>query len=103
LNQQLAVWKKEGTEKQFIPHASTWLNNRRFEDFNQSPDKPKEMTEDELKNYQALCRIWRCRLSEYKQTKLWGAYWGRDPDHWQCTIPNEVLIEYGYEPRKIGA
>jgi hypothetical protein len=97
------VWKKEGTEKQFIPHASTWLNNRRFEDFNQSPDKPKEMTEDELKNYQALCRIWRCRLSEYKQTKLWGAYWGRDPDHWQCTIPNEVLIEYGYEPRKIGA
>jgi DNA replication protein DnaC len=103
LNQQLAVWKKEGTEKQFIPHASTWLNGRRFEDFSQTPDKPKEMTEDERKNHEALCKLWRDRLSEYKETKRWLIYWGRFPDHWQCTIPNEVLIEYGYEPRKISA
>lgn len=27
-----AKWTKEGTEKEFIPHPSTWLNQKRWED-----------------------------------------------------------------------
>ena len=100
---QSAVWAKDKTEERFIPHPATWLNQKRFEDFSQTPAKPKEMTEDERKNHEALCKLWRDRLSEYKETKRWLLYWGRFPDHWECTIPKEVLIEYGYEPRKISA
>jgi uncharacterized protein YdaU (DUF1376 family) len=103
LKEQAAVWIKDKTEERFIPHAATWLNGRRFEDFNQAPDKPKEMTVEERQNHEKLCQIWRDRLAEYKETRRWLLYWGRLPNHWECTIPNEVLIEFGYEPRKISA
>lgn len=28
----IAEWERAGTERRFIPHASTWLHQRRFED-----------------------------------------------------------------------
>jgi hypothetical protein len=35
----LEQWERNGTEDRFIPHASTWLNQRRFEDeFKSAPD-----------------------------------------------------------------
>lgn len=32
LEKYCEYWEAEGTEKQFIPHASTWLNQERWED-----------------------------------------------------------------------
>lgn len=32
LAMQKAYWEKEETEQRFIPHASTWLNQERWED-----------------------------------------------------------------------
>lgn len=32
LRRAIAYWRSQGTEKQFIPHASTWLNGQRWED-----------------------------------------------------------------------
>lgn len=39
LQSQTDQWQRDGG--QFIPHASTWLNNRRWEDQMPSPAKPK--------------------------------------------------------------
>lgn len=38
LSAQVAAWKAAGTELQFIPHASTWLNGCRWEDEPVAPD-----------------------------------------------------------------
>jgi hypothetical protein len=103
LSQQLAVWKKEGTEKQFIPHASTWLNNRRFEDFSQAPAEPATMSKDDREKHEFLCKVFRERMEEFKITNKWIAHWGERPNDPKNRVPNEVLIEYGYEPRKISA
>lgn len=32
ITNHVAYWKASGTEPQYIPHASTWLNQGRFED-----------------------------------------------------------------------
>lgn len=32
LEKYTEYWSAQGTEKQFIPHASTWLNQERWED-----------------------------------------------------------------------
>lgn len=37
LSQSMAHWAAEGTEKTFIPHASTWLNQERWEDEYETP------------------------------------------------------------------
>ena len=40
LNNHLVIWK--ATEVQFIPHASTWLNQERFNDVMQKPEEKIE-------------------------------------------------------------
>jgi len=42
IEQHVAYWKLKGTEMDFIPHASTWLHQGRFEDI-------LDMTPKELK------------------------------------------------------
>lgn len=37
---QVAQWQLSGTQRRFIPHASTWLNQRRWEDELQDLDAP---------------------------------------------------------------
>ena len=32
IEEHIAYWKLKGTEMDFIPHASTWINQGRFED-----------------------------------------------------------------------
>jgi hypothetical protein len=32
LDNQKVIWETKGTEKRFIPHASTWLNEERWSD-----------------------------------------------------------------------
>ncbi len=40
LDKSIDEWVAKGTEKQFIPHASTWLNQRRWEDEHDEPQQP---------------------------------------------------------------
>ena len=42
IEEHVAYWKLKGTEMDFIPHASTWINQGRFEDI-------LDMTPKELK------------------------------------------------------
>jgi hypothetical protein len=37
---QVAQWQLSGTQRRFIPHASTWLNQRRWEDEIEDLDSP---------------------------------------------------------------
>ena len=41
ISAHVSYWEAAGTEKEFIPHASTWLNGERWEDEIEAP-KPKE-------------------------------------------------------------
>ena len=49
IEQHLAYWKLKGTEMDFIPHASTWLNQGRFED--ELDMTPKELKRPSLPWY----------------------------------------------------
>ena len=40
----IKLWKHNKTEKQFIPHPSTWLNQRRWEDEIDLPKTKKQKT-----------------------------------------------------------
>ena len=42
----IKFWKCNKTEKQFIPHPSTWLNQRRWEDELDLPKSAKEKSKD---------------------------------------------------------
>ena len=45
LQTHLEYWRKAGTEKEYIPHPSTWLNQARWEDEIEMPvDKPVDNT-----------------------------------------------------------
>lgn len=46
LPHQIEAWRRQGTDQAFIPHASTWLNQRRWEDELSSdwkPDPPRRV------------------------------------------------------------
>lgn len=49
IEQHLAYWKLKATETDFIPHASTWLNQGRFED--ELDMTPKELKRPSLPWY----------------------------------------------------
>ena len=42
----IGFWEHNKTEKQFIPHPSTWLNQRRWEDELDLPKSAKEKSKD---------------------------------------------------------
>ena len=46
LKNYLRYWKYNKTEKQFIPHPSTWLNQRRWEDEIELPKTIQEKSKD---------------------------------------------------------
>jgi hypothetical protein len=49
IEQHVAYWKLKGTETDFIPHASTWLNQGRWED--ELDMTPKELKRPSLPWY----------------------------------------------------
>jgi hypothetical protein len=49
IEQHVAYWKLKGTEMDFIPHASTWINQGRFED--ELDMTPKEVKRPSLPWY----------------------------------------------------
>lgn len=56
LQKQMPGWQKE---KQYIPHASTWLNNRRWEDEVDPPKRELTPEEREAKRRQAADELRR--------------------------------------------
>jgi hypothetical protein len=49
IEQHVAYWKLKGTEMDYIPHASTWINQGRFED--ELDMTPKELKRPSLPWY----------------------------------------------------
>ena len=56
-------WKAEKTEKQFIMHPSTFINQRRWEDEIELPKPKKEYRLDATGHYIAYCS--KCRVSDF--------------------------------------
>ena len=46
LTDYIRFWKHNKTEKQFIPHPSTWINQKRWEDELDLPKSAQEKTQD---------------------------------------------------------
>jgi hypothetical protein len=84
---------KVGTR--FIPRASTWLNERRWEQYTQSaeaaaqPDVPID---------------WDQILGTFKQFGRWpSSGYGGQPGMVSCRVPAEVLRKHGYDPPQAAA
>lgn len=89
LSRSLKEWDARG-EPQYIPHASTWLNQERWTDEYDAPAPASGTSESpELKQ-------WRLRVKFYKKDSFWLPFWGEKPDDPRCAAPVEVLNEFGF-------
>jgi hypothetical protein len=70
------------TEPEFIPHAATWLNQRRFETYDCLPNGPN----------------WRGELILFRDYGDWRPD-GPEPGKPGCKAPPELLAEFGYAER----
>lgn len=78
--QSLPAFRKAmaGTEERFIPHPTTWLNERRFETVGagkveEGPDR------------------WRVRLEAWAMRGTWSEKWGPDPNSPACKAPADLI------------
>jgi hypothetical protein len=76
------------TEERYIPHAATWLNQRRFETV--AEQKP---TGDPV--------LWRLRLERLRDSGYWDAWLGPRPGMLGCECPEDLQREFGHVPRPI--
>lgn len=67
------------TEERYIPHATTWLNERRFETV--KADLGPEASDD----------LWRQRLGMWAARGTWSQSWGPDPDSPACKAPADLI------------
>lgn len=74
------------TEERYIPHAATWLNQRRFETV--AEQKP---TADPV--------LWRLRLERLRDSGFWDAWLGPRPGQLGCDCPEDLQREFGFVPR----
>lgn len=75
---------KVGTE--FIPQATKWLRDRRFEDHVRQPapsNGPIIPDENAVKFF--------------KQVGRWHRDYGPEPGHLGCRVPQEILVKYGFD------
>jgi len=79
----------ERTNTSYVPMARTWLNQRRFEDY-----QPSDA--DLLAEADPQAQRWRNRLQSYCDTGGWPASWGPKPGDPECQAPAEVLQTFGY-------
>lgn len=94
LRKYIVYWQKKGIEKQFLPHPSTWLHGKRWEDdlsdsvtpintlqverAKKEIDEDKKIEEDRLWNEQALARL--------KASWKWEEYYNKaleETPEWQ--------------------
>ena len=59
----IKFWKVSDTEKQFIPHPSTFLNQKRWEDEVELPKDKLEWKMDSTGHYIGYCS--KCRISDF--------------------------------------
>lgn len=69
----------------FIPMAATWLNQRRYADY----EEPA-ITDDPSTD-----RFWDDVLTTYKKFGRWSRWAGPDLDSPACKCPREMLEKYG--------
>ena len=69
-----------GKEEQFIPHAATWLNQRRYETV-QMPVQP----------HTTINTDWGAVMKLYRMTSNWRQEYGHPPGHPKCRVPKEFL------------
>lgn len=74
------------TEERYIPHAATWLNQRRFETL----DEQKPTADPAL---------WRLRLERLRDSGFWDAWLGPRPGTLGCDCPDDLQREFGFVPR----
>ena len=79
LQKQVEEWKTKGTEKQFIPLAATWLNKKRWTNFDVQPVTQVDKLETIAKYIRmvdVLGRTWTLEMSreigmDENQARLW--------------------------------
>ena len=59
----IKFWESSETEKQFIPHPSTFLNQKRWEDEVELPEDKVEWKRDSTGHYIGYCS--KCRVSDF--------------------------------------
>ena len=77
-----------GEEERFIPHPTTWLNQRRFETVAQ-PEA------------EAGPEAWERRVRTFAATGRWPDDAGPRPGQPGCKAPDEVETRHGYTPRPL--
>jgi hypothetical protein len=83
IEQHVAYWKLKGTEMDFIPHASTWLNQGRWED--ELDMTPKELKRPSLPWYSSD----ELTLAKGKELGL-NAYAGESMGQYRQRISQEI-------------
>ena len=83
------VKKLANGESEFLPHPSTWLNGRRFED--ETSSRPVRPNRDDVSeaNLDAAVKIFR-------MNGHWDGRLGPRPDEHNCKIPASILAKHGY-------
>jgi hypothetical protein len=71
------------TEERYVPHAATWLNQRRFETLAEQSAEVSPI-------------VWGVALRAYRDRGSWPRHLGAAPDERGCKCPAEILAEFGY-------
>ena len=64
LKNYLKYWKANETEKQFIPHPSTFINQKRWEDEIEIPKEKQEFKKDTTGRF-FIAYCGKCRVSDF--------------------------------------
>jgi len=90
LKQAMIVWSDAGTETQFIPNAGTWINQRRWEDFEAS--EPIEEMEAKRERGRKQAKDFKLRLKVQGLLQV-SEKWGGGTQEGFATIADELGVD----------